>query len=125
MSSATDEVQITVAHHVGTITLNAPERMNTISGAMLDGISAALEQLDRDRDVRVIVLTGTGRAFCAGLDLASQMSAAPGALGGMGSTDAVPGEFELRTAPPIVLHNIDTPTICSLNGGAAGYGPPN
>ena len=36
--------------------------------------------------------------------------------------DAKPGEIDLRNAPPIVLHNLDTPTICALNGGAAGYG---
>jgi enoyl-CoA hydratase/carnithine racemase len=122
VQTSSNEVLVSVADHVGTVTLNAPERMNTISGAMLVGISEALEQLDRDRDVRVIVLTGTGRAFCAGLDLQSQMSASPGSLGGMGSGDAIPGEFDLRTSPPFVLHNIDTPTICSLNGGAAGYG---
>ena len=45
-----------------------------------------------------------------------------GSLGGLGSLDTSPGEFELRDAPPIVLHNLDTPTICALNGGAAGYG---
>ena len=60
-----------VADHVATITLNAPERMNTISGPMLGELSARLLEADRDRDVRCIVLTGDGRAFCAGLDLAA------------------------------------------------------
>ena len=73
-------------------------------------------------DVRVIVLTGAGRAFCAGLDLQAQMAGPKGSLGGLGPLDANPGEIDLRNAPPIVLHNLDTPTICSLNGGAAGYG---
>jgi enoyl-CoA hydratase/carnithine racemase len=116
------EVLYDVADHVGTITLNAPERMNTISGVMLEAISARLVEADRDRDVRVIVLTGAGRAFCAGLDLAAQMAGPKGGLGNLGSLDASPGEIDLRDAPPIVLHNIDTPTICALNGGAAGYG---
>lgn len=117
-----DEVLYQVRDHIATITLNAPQRMNTISGPMLDALSARLLEADRDRDVRCIVLTGAGRAFCAGLDLAAQMQSRTGSLGNMGSLDAAPGEFELRTAPPIVLHSIDTPTIAALNGGAAGYG---
>jgi len=116
------EVLYEVADHVATITLNAPQRMNTISGAMLDELSDRLLQADRTRDVRCIVLTGAGRAFCAGLDLAAQMAGPKGSLGGLGTPDSTPGEFDLRTAPPIVLHNLDTPTICALNGGAAGYG---
>lgn len=119
----TTEVLYEVADHVATITLNAPERMNTISGPMLNDLSARLLDADRDRDVRCIVLTGAGRAFCAGLDLSAQQGAKEGSLGGLSSgNEPVPGEFELRDAPPIVLHNIDTPTVAALNGGAAGYG---
>lgn len=117
-----DEVLYEVADHIATITLNAPQRMNTISGPMLGALSHHLLQADRDRDVRCIVLTGNGRAFCAGLDLAAQMAGPTGTLGNLGSADTVPGEFELRDAPPIVLHQLDTPTVCALNGGAAGYG---
>jgi enoyl-CoA hydratase/carnithine racemase len=116
------EVLYEVRDGVATITLNAPERLNTISGAMLEAISGYLLEADRDRSARVIVLTGAGRAFCAGLDLVAQMSSPQGTLGGLGSLDSNPGELSLRDAPPVVLHNIDTPTICALNGGAAGYG---
>jgi enoyl-CoA hydratase/carnithine racemase len=116
------EVLYDVVDHVATITLNAPERMNTISGPMLEALSQRLVEADRDRSARCIVLTGAGRAFCAGLDLAAQMSGPKGSLGNLGSLDMNPGEFDLRDAPPIVLHNLDTPTICALNGGAAGYG---
>lgn len=125
-SADSTEVRYEVADHVATITLAAPERMNTISGPMLDAISARLLQADRDPEVRCIVLTGEGRAFCAGLDLGAQMQAQDGgqqgALGGLGNLDSNPGEFDVRDAPPVVLHQIDTPTIASLNGGAAGYG---
>jgi enoyl-CoA hydratase/carnithine racemase len=117
-----DEVLYEVADHVATITLNAPERMNTISGPMLQAISERLLEADRDPEARCIVLTGSGRAFCAGLDLAAQSQAKSGALGGLGSPSVGAGEFDLRDAPPTVLHNLDTPTVCSLNGGAAGYG---
>jgi len=116
------EVLYTVAGHVATITLNAPDRMNTISGSMLTDLSARLLDADADRDVRVVVLTGAGRAFCAGLDLQAQMAGPKGSLGNLGNVDANPGEIDLRSAPPVVLHNIDTPTTCALNGGAAGYG---
>ena len=112
--------------HVATLTLNAPERMNTISGAMLQQISEQLLRADHDPDVRCIVLTGAGRAFCAGLDLQAQMAGPKGGLGnlggGTGSDATFSGEFDLRSAPPVVLHNLDTPTICALNGGSAGYG---
>jgi enoyl-CoA hydratase/carnithine racemase len=116
----TSEVLFEVADGVATITLNAPERMNTISSAMLDAISARLLEADADPAARCIILTGAGRAFCAGLDLAAQSQATTGSLGGLGSATA--GEFNLRDAPPIVLHQLDTPTVCVLNGGAAGYG---
>jgi enoyl-CoA hydratase/carnithine racemase len=112
----TAEVLVDVSEHVATITLNAPERMNTISGPMLERLSEELITTDRDPDVRAIVITGAGRAFCAGLDLRAQSG------GGGLAVGASPGEFDLRDAPPIVLHNVDTPTICALNGGAAGYG---
>jgi enoyl-CoA hydratase/carnithine racemase len=116
------EVLYQVDDHIATITLNAPERMNTISGSMLGELSERLLDADRDREVRCVVLTGAGRAFCAGLDLSSQMGSPSGSLGNLGSLDANPGEIDIRNAPPIVLHHIDTPTVCALNGGAAGYG---
>ena len=111
------ELLYEVSDHIATLTFNRPDRMNTISGPMLNELSKRLLEADRDPDVRVIVLTGAGRAFCAGLDIAAQSSG-----GGLGDVGASPGEFDLREAPPMVLHNVDTPTVCSLNGGAAGYG---
>jgi len=121
-AAAASEVLYEVSDHIATITLNAPQRMNTISSAMLDDLSSTLLRADRDRDVRCIILTGAGRAFCAGLDLSAQMNGPSGNLGNLGSLDANPGELDLRDAPPIVLHHLDTPTVCALNGGAAGYG---
>ncbi|CAN5604089.1 enoyl-CoA hydratase-related protein [soil metagenome] len=103
---------------IAVLTLNRPDRLNAISGPMLAALSAALVEADRDASVRCIVLTGAGRGFCAGLDLKAQTSG-EGLEGDMGSR---PGELDLRDAPPTVLHNIDTPTVCALNGGAAGYG---
>ena len=69
---------------------------------------------------RRIVITGAGRGFCAGLDLQDQASGK--GLGGGSGIGATTQKFNLRDAPPTVLHNVDTPTLCALNGGAAGYG---
>ncbi len=103
---------------IATLTINRPERMNTISRGMLQQLGELLIQADEDPDVRVIVLTGTGRFFCAGLDL-QQASEGEG-IGG--AQPRVTPTLDLRNTPPTVLHGIDTPTICALNGSAAGYG---
>jgi len=104
---------------IATLTLNRPDRLNAISGPMLEGLSAHLLEANADRDVRVIVLTGAGRGFCSGLDL---VDASAGAGIGSEGGQRLPVSLDLRDAPPTVLHSIDTPTLCALNGGAAGYG---
>ncbi len=65
----TDELLYEVTGHVGVIRFNRPERMNTITPVMLDALSERLVDADRDPAVRVIVITGNGRAWCAGLDV--------------------------------------------------------
>jgi enoyl-CoA hydratase/carnithine racemase len=121
VSAQGPEVLYSVADRVATITLNRPERMNTISGPMLRQLTERLLEADSDRDVRVVVLTGTGRAFCAGLDLTevTRPSTTPGGItsGASNATD-----LDLRNTPPTVLFNLGKPTICALNGSAAGYG---
>jgi enoyl-CoA hydratase/carnithine racemase len=112
------DVLYEVADGVATLTLNRPERMNTISGPMLDRLTELLVQANGDPAVRVVVLTGTGRAFCAGLDLNSATKGE-----GIGSSAGVsPATIDLRNTPPTVLFAMDKPTICALNGSAAGYG---
>ena len=103
---------------IATVTLNRPQRLNAISVPMLEALSEALVAADQDRAVRVIVLTGAGKGFCSGLDLKDL--AAGKSIGS--DNDAMPVRFDLRNAPPIVLHQVDKPTICALNGAAAGYG---
>lgn len=111
------EVLYEVSEHIATITLNRPDRMNTISGPMLTQLAELLLKADRDPEVRAIILTGAGKAFCAGLDL---RGAGEGKLGLEGAS--APTNLDLRSTPPTVLFNLDTPTICALNGSAAGYG---
>jgi len=97
---------------IATITLNRPESLNAISLPMLNSLAAALRDVDRDPEVRVVVITGAGRGFCAGLDLKEMF----GGGGGMGL------RFDINNSPPMALHTLDKPVICSLNGPAAGYG---
>jgi enoyl-CoA hydratase/carnithine racemase len=114
--AAKQDVIYHVADHVATLTINRPEVQNTISGPMLDALTQHLLAANEDRDVRAIVITGSGRFFCAGLDLRG------GDIGGGLSSNAGPANLDLRNTPPTVLHAVDKPTICALNGSAAGYG---
>lgn len=114
MAATGNDVLYNVANHIATITINREAQQNTISGPMLDALTGRLLEADRDPEVRAIIITGTGRFFCAGLDLRS------GQIGG--SSAGAIGNLDLRATPPTVLHGLDTPTICALNGSAAGYG---
>ncbi len=107
-----------VSDSIATITLNRPDRLNAISGPMLSSFSRVLRDADADRSVRVIIITGAGRGFCAGLDL-KDFSAGQGIGNGAAR---LPVKFDLANSPPVVLHTTDKPVICALNGPAAGYG---
>ncbi|CAN5901508.1 enoyl-CoA hydratase-related protein [soil metagenome] len=114
-----DELLYGVDGAIATITLNAPQRMNTISGPMLKQLTEALVRASEDAAVRVVILTGTGRAFCAGLNLEAQSKGTDNLSVGSGAT---PTNIDLRNTPPPVLHAMDKPVIAALNGSAAGYG---
>lgn len=112
------EVLYEVADGVATLTLNRPERMNTISRPMLQDIARLLVTANEDESVRAVILTGTGRAFCAGLDL----NAASAGEGIGGAEERVSVDINLRNTPPTVLWAMSKPVIGALNGSAAGYG---
>jgi len=112
-----DAVLYDVADHVATITFNRPDQQNTISREMLGSLTELLLQADADTDVRAIVITGTGKFFCAGLDLRGS-----DITNNLSDSNRQPANLDLRNTPPTVLHNLDTPTIAAINGSAAGYG---
>lgn len=111
------EVSLDIVDHVATIAFNRPEKQNTISPSMLRSLSELMLEADRNPDVRAIVITGSGKFFCAGLDLRGSAI-----TDNLGDSSAGPATLDLRNAPPTVLHHLDTPTIAALNGSAAGYG---
>ena len=119
-AEVTPEVLYDVSDGIATLTLNRPERMNTISGPMLNLLTQLLIKANEDKAVRVVILTATGRAFCAGLDLVEATQGT--GIGSEKQVSHVSVNLDLRNTPPTVLFAMDKPTICALNGSAAGYG---
>lgn len=106
-----DLITYTVEDHIAVITFNRPDALNAMNTPMADAIGGALEQAVADDDVRVVILAGTGRAFCAGADL-KEIAAG-------------------RTVEPTVKewgfggvaqHWISKPVIAAVNGIAFGGG---
>jgi enoyl-CoA hydratase/carnithine racemase len=99
--------------YIATITLNRPERMNAFTLAMINSIGQALQDANEDEQIRVIVITGAGRGFSAGLDLKE-----PPDFRGLARTRAAVQTPQL----PAVFMSIDKPIIASINGAAIGWG---
>ena len=117
VDTGTDQLLAERDGHVLTLTLNRPERLNAISGPMMSALAKTLQQANRDPEVRAVILTGSGRGFCAGLDL---VDSGPGARAN--AEPQVQQLFGTDESPPVALWRMDKPVICALNGAAAGYG---
>ncbi len=112
--TAYETLLLDVKDRVATLTLSRPDRMNAWTSRMARELSNALTACNEDDGVRVVVLTGAGRAFCAGAD-----------LGGRAETFATPAPRGDRPRPPrpqVFPWQIDKPVIAAINGHAVGVG---
>jgi 2-(1,2-epoxy-1,2-dihydrophenyl)acetyl-CoA isomerase len=107
----------TIEDGVATLTFNRPDRMNALSTPIMEGLLLGLPRLADDPAVRVVVLTGAGRAFCAGGDVKSM------AEGGERRSPAeATAHLRSRMEVSRILHELPKLTIAMINGPAAGAG---
>lgn len=116
-----------VKERIATVTLNRPDRLNAFNGEMETGLRQAMERAAKDEAVRVIVLTGAGRGFCAGADM-DRLSGAAGSGGATIPREAPPpldlggvkrADFRHRYS---YFPAIPKPVIAAVNGPCAGLG---
>jgi len=112
-----ETVRLDVADGVATLTLNRPDRLNSFTVAMHVEMCAALDAVVADPTVRCLILTGAGRGFCAGQDLADR-AVAPGS-----ETLDLGASIENYYKPMLLrLRSLRIPAVCAVNGVAAGAG---
>ena len=115
-----ETITLDIRQGVARLALNRPDKMNSFNGTMHDELRAALQQVQDDASVRVLVLTGHGRGFCAGQDLAdAEVRFVPGE-----GTPPDLGDVVERRYKPLVMQlaSLRVPTIAAVNGIAAGAG---
>ena len=105
---------------VAVVTLNRPDRLNALSFALVDELHAALDSIDRDNTCRVVVLTGAGRGFCSGLDLAS-IEGSSTSVGATGPRAGMLSQAHIADLPQR-LRRMQQPVIAAVNGPAYGGG---
>ncbi len=102
---------------VATVTLNRPEKYNAFAGLMRQEIVEALGEVAQDREVRVVVITGAGKAFCVGGDVNEFVSGTTKAL-----EQQVSSERHAMCKAALTINTMEKPVIASVNGVAAGGG---
>ena len=114
------EVHVHVQTHdgIGLIRLNRPEKMNAIGALTRQQLAEAIKQAERDEAVRVVVLTGSGRAFCSGADVTEMVQGA-----GMRTPEDVGNVLRNEYMPMLTrLRTMSKPVIAAMNGPAIGIG---
>ena len=106
---------------VATITLNRPDAMNAMTNELMQGITTALDHVREDDTIRLVVITGAGRGFCAGADLA-QVAAGPGDEAEKPSSQNANNTDDTYVTAMRALMECPVPTIAKVNGPAAGGG---
>lgn len=106
---------------VALLRLNRPKSLNALSWRLVDELHAALEALDRDNRCRVVVLTGAGSGFCAGLDLRDQANPGERTAGVSGPRAGLLAQNHIASLIPR-LRRIQQPLIAAINGPAYGGG---
>ena len=110
-------ILFTTQDGIARLTLNRPDKLNSFTGAMHAELRDALDRIQADKTMRVLVITGAGRAFCAGQDLADPDMA-------VGATMPDVGNVVEQNYKPLILRlqNLRVPTVAMVNGVAAGAG---
>ena len=105
---------------VATVSLNRPDRMNSLTTELMDALAQRLREVADDPDVRVVVLTGAGdRAFSAGADLAPPGGAGPASSDNQPSLEASIDQLQRFQESSLLLHTMHKPTIAAINGAVA------
>ena len=117
---AYEEIIYEVSEQIATITLNRPDKLNSFTNRMLKEIIAAFDESDADDNVRAVIVTGSGRAFCAGADLSGG-----GETFAKGGSDVKAKTGVMRDGGGLVSLRIfesKKPVIGAINGAAVGVG---
>lgn len=120
MSSADPVLSEVIADGVTKLTLNRPDKLNAMNDALVDRLYERLDEIEDDPDCRVVILTGAGRGFCAGLDLTG-FGAAPRQKGWGGPAFNLAVQQHIAGLVP-KMRNLRQPIIAAVNGPAAGGG---
>lgn len=116
------EILYTKEEGIGTITINRPEKMNSVTDDMLVDLTNLLNEITLDNEIHALILTGTGRAFCAGTDLSVGVARDQAKAGAERAAKIKKVDLPETTLPPWTFTQLPIPTIAAVNGAAVGMG---